>query len=411
MKKTLTVLLLILSCSILTLTAQTWTKMADFPGLPRNLASSFVIGHYAFVGCGINLSGSTNYSDFYKWNQHTNTWSAITAYPGAGQNADICFTIEGKGYVGLGFNGNGKTDFWRFDTISNSWTSMAAYPGAGRYAASYFVIGHKAYVLGGSQGGAPYLQDVWMYDAHTNAWTAKSNYPGGKIEGMFAFTIGNRAYVGGGFDGTNYISSFWEYDTTNDTWTSAASFPFILGGEATGFVLGRKAYVADGWTTLAFHMPLGYIYDTATKAWSSFTNLGTNGIERYYAMSFRVGNYGYICTGTDSTGGASLNDLWQYSDNNFLSTNDIQVSANQQINLYPNPANSNVNLVYSSLSNGKNIVTLTDITGRIINTINLQGTQGCLTIPVSNLANGMYFYSVLDEQQHPIKAGKLIVTH
>lgn len=109
-----------------------WLQKASFPGTPRKNATSFVIGHYAFVGCGADASNY--YSDFYKWNQSTNSWSIIGAYPGGGRDGCSGFTIEGKGYVGLGNDGSARhTDLWRFDTISNAWTQMASLPSSGRY--------------------------------------------------------------------------------------------------------------------------------------------------------------------------------------------------------------------------------------------------------------------------------------
>jgi len=292
----------------------TWTEESTYPGNGRYTSgASFVIGHYGFTGCGTD--GTNNYNDFYKWNQTTNSWSAIANYPGAGYvNAPVSFTIEGKGYVGLGWTGSAAAnDLWRYDTV-NGWLSMATFPGAGRYDASVFVVGHKAYVIGGSTGGPPYLNEVWMYDAHQNTWKQMNACPAGNIEGMSSFAIGNHGYTGGGWNSSAYLTSFWEYDTTNDSWTTTASIPLTngLGGTPQEFVIGSKAYVCDGWNGGSTHaLSDGYVYDTVTKGWSVFTNMGANKIERYYSVAFTIGNYGYICMGKDSLGN-TLKDLWQY---------------------------------------------------------------------------------------------------
>jgi len=303
------------SSMVTTAACGTWSQQANFTGNARHDITAFTIGHYAFVGGGITGSSSSFYNDFYKWNQKSNSWTAIKAYPGLGQDCEISFSIEGYGYVALGRNNGGvTTDVWRYDTGANTWTAMAAFPGAGRYDASVFVLGHKAYVVAGSKGGSPYLNDVWMYDAHQNSWKQMNNCPVGNVEGLSAFAIGNRGYIGGGWNYSNFLSGFWQYDTTNDSWSSIASIPLSggLGGDAEAFVIGSKAYICVGWTSgISTPLTSGYVYDTVTKAWSTFTNMSTNGIVRYYSAAFAIGNDGYICAG-DNSSGADINDLWQY---------------------------------------------------------------------------------------------------
>ncbi|HXP51339.1 MAG TPA: kelch repeat-containing protein, partial [Bacteroidia bacterium] len=296
-------------------TCNLWTKMSDFTGAARDYGTSFTIGHYGFIGCGFN--GSTYYNDFYKWNQTTNTWSAIANYPGAGYYySPVGFTIEGKGYVGLGYGSSGvNKDLWMYDTTSNSWTQKASLPGTARYDAAWFVIGHKVYVIGGSAGGSPYLNDVWVYDAHTNTWKQLNSFPSSEIDGGVGFAIGNNGYVGGGANGTS-ATAFWKYDTTNDSWTSIASFPYSGGvGDGHAFVIGSRGFVCTGQHGGTYlnpvTIPVGYVYDTISKAWSEFTNMGANGNERAYSTAFTIGNNGYIGTGIDSTS-TYQTSFWQY---------------------------------------------------------------------------------------------------
>src|SRR5665213_2612829 len=100
-----------------------------------------------------------------------------------------------------------------------------------------------------------------------------------------AFAIGNRGYVGGGWNSSNNQTAFWQYDSTNDTWASIAAWPMAngLGGSPQAFVIGSKAYCCNGTSASLTTIADGYVYDTVTKAWSVFTNMGANGIERAYA--------------------------------------------------------------------------------------------------------------------------------
>src|ERR1035438_7284445 len=91
------ILILVLFSGYADLFAQnTWTKMAGFPGQARRETNSFSIGHYGIVGGGNN--GSSNFYDFYKWDQNTNSWGSIASYPGTGSYSGLAFSCEGKGY-------------------------------------------------------------------------------------------------------------------------------------------------------------------------------------------------------------------------------------------------------------------------------------------------------------------------
>jgi gliding motility-associated-like protein len=299
-----------------------WTQKANFPGTARYSDVSFTIGHYAFVGCGVSCA-NTYLTDFWKYNSHTNTWTAIPSYPGSGPLSGIGFAIEGKGYVGLGWtSSNGANDLWRYDTITNAWTQMATFPGSGRYATSAFVIGHKAYVVGGSVGGAPYLQDLWVYDAHQNTWTQKANWPGGDVEAFINFSIGNRGYVGDGwYPGCQ--EQMFEYDTTANTWTPIAPPPQAIGITETPdtWVIGAKGYVCTGGNCSDAGQRDGWMYDTVTKSWCEFAYIAAAKLSRGNAVAFTLDNMGYFCTGQD-TNRNCLADLWEYTPSTEINVSD-----------------------------------------------------------------------------------------
>ncbi len=388
-----------------------WTQKSNFTGAARDYAAGFTIGHYGFVGAG-NNGASIFYNDFYEWDQNTNTWSSIAPYPGAGYHySPIGFSIEGVGYIGLGWTGsNAANDLWAYDFVNNSWKQMASLPGTGRYDASVFVVGHKAYIVGGSIGGPPYLQDVWMYDAHTNTWTQMNNSPAGRTDDGVAFTIGNHGYVGGGKDelGPYAYNAFWEYDTTSDSWSSIAPFPILYSptGNSRAFVIGDTAFVCTGTTNNSdpATFPTGYCYDTVSKAWSPFTNMGANGIERGYTVAFTIGNFGYICTGMDSVGNI-LNDLWQWGP---VITGANQLNTGVRVAIYPNPCKGLLNFAYSgNIQCGE--IQITDLTGRIIDFRQINSSNGRMIIDENSLDNGMYFYKLLDSGKL-LSSGKFIIS-
>ena len=400
-------IILVLICANNVKAQSTWTKESNFPGAMRDQAANFSIGHYGFVGAGYN--GSSNYQDFYKWNQTTNLWSAIASYPGTGSVAPISFAINGHGYVGLGEGSGGvQNDLWRYDTGTNSWTAMASFPGSNRYASDVFVVGHKAYIIGGSSGGPPYFNDVWVYDANANTWKQLGNTPMGDVEQLVAFSIGNHGYVCGGYNNPNFLSACWEYDTTNDSWSTIASLPVPISGEA--FVIGSKAYIPEGENSNGT-LSDGYVYDTITKSWTTFTNLGANGIERRWSVAFTVGKYGYIATGYDSLGNY-LKDLWQYypcSDSTLTSIDQVTQEPNE-IGLFPNPSNGLIHLNYSGTEKKEGRFIITDMTGRIVMSRNVSLSKENIAIDASSLTAGLYLYRIETIGNANLSTGKFVIT-
>lgn len=223
-----------------------------------------------------------------------------------------------------------------------------------------------------------------------------------------AFAIGNHGYIGGGKDGTISYNTFWEYDTASDSWTSIASFPIALSptGNSRAFVIDSAAYVCTGTVNNidAHTLPTGYAYDTVSKAWSAYTNMGVNGIERGYSIAFNIGIYGYICTGKDSLGNI-LDDLWQWGPNITTGINIPQSVGSTMV--YPNPGNGILNFEFSGkFQNGE--LQITDLTGRIIDTHKLPEPHGKLTINESSLSDGIYFYKIFDSDKL-LSSGKFVI--
>jgi len=314
MKRVISCVLFLLFCSCSLLGQSDWTKKVNFPGSARSYDVAFSIGHYGFVGVGW-CSGNNYYTDFYKYDTHTNTWSPIANYPGNGQYGCSACTIEGKGYVGLGWDNANFKDFWSYDTNTNTWTQMASFPGKARYSTFPFVIGHKAYFVAGSPNGPPYFYDVWVYDAHQNTWTQLKNYPEtGGVESAIAFSIGNHGYEGDGYYNPGCYTKMYEYDTASDTWTTIAPIPaaYGVGGNPGVFCLGSRAYVASGAQCTSTGLRDGWTYDTVTKSWCEFSYLAGSKLSTGYGVAFAADNHGYISTGFD-TNRVCLNDLWEYT--------------------------------------------------------------------------------------------------
>ena len=82
-----------------------------------------------------------------------------------------------------------------------------------------------------------------------------------------------------------------------------------------------------------------------------------------------------------------------------------EVINNNNVNVYPNPANDFINVDVNGIENAN--ITVYSVTGQeVINTTISNGTQ---KLNVSNLNNGVYIYAVRDLNGEVIKTNKLVV--
>jgi hypothetical protein len=76
---------------------------------------------------------------------------------------------------------------------------------------------------------------------------------------------------------------------------------------------------------------------------------------------------------------------------------------NENIKIYPNPANNQLNISYELLENENAVIQIFDFMGREIKSQNLKETQGIVQIDIQDLSNGNYLLRISDN-------GKLLKT-
>jgi len=74
------------------------------------------------------------------------------------------------------------------------------------------------------------------------------------------------------------------------------------------------------------------------------------------------------------------------------------------LNIYPNPANSEINIQFVSKSSG--ILTLMDAQGKVVLTVEIDEINTIANI--TSLTNGLYFYSFVNRENQQVANGKLI---
>ncbi|MBT1696848.1 T9SS type A sorting domain-containing protein [Fulvivirgaceae bacterium PWU4] len=214
----------------------TWERKADFPGGGREASVEFVINGKAYVGLGFYRSPSFTYTkDFYVYDPATNTWSPIAEFPGVKRAYAAAFVLNGKAYVGLGFSSpNSYADFYEYDPVQNTWRQVADFPKTGN--GSGFAINNTGYVYMGTE--------LYAFDPSagaTGTWTKKADL---KFSAYTAsnFVINNKAYVVGGSSG--YVTQV--YDPSNNTWSMKEPYPSVSYQYTSAFVIDNKGYAGLG---------------------------------------------------------------------------------------------------------------------------------------------------------------------
>ena len=151
----------------------TWTRKADFPGVPRADAACFVIGNKVYITTGypgVTEPGDTiPTNDLWEFDPNANTWAQKATFPGGIMRCGaVGFSIDNKGYIVAGAGPIGQpfyTDYWEFDPQQDSWMSMGRFPGYIRMYAAGIQMLNKGYIVSGWFFDFPGWTDVWEYSS------------------------------------------------------------------------------------------------------------------------------------------------------------------------------------------------------------------------------------------------------
>lgn len=102
-----------------------WTKMADFPGVPRVNGVAFSVNQKGFFGLGVDAEGN-GLRDIWEYDADKNKWTYHSEYPGQGNRYLIALSDKTRAFIGWGYEARnvegssarqqvGCTDFWEFN--------------------------------------------------------------------------------------------------------------------------------------------------------------------------------------------------------------------------------------------------------------------------------------------------------
>lgn len=318
----------------LTLAAQDWSQLSDFPGAGRDDGVSFTIQEKAYCGTGRD-AGFAYRSDFYSFDLSTEQWTTIASMPAGNERQyAMAFSDGTYGYVCGGTNGDYFNDLWRYDPNANSWTELTALPASGRSGGVAFVIGQTAYIAGGRNENNDALEEVWAYEMATDEWTQLSDMPFGGRWRSSGTTQNQLGYLCFGWDeDVVFRSELYEYNPTIDQWSELPVFPGQGRTHVAMNAFDNKLIVFGGWDQQQITYDDLWAFNLLEFNWQQLPSIPAS--ERRGGMSFAHNDIFYYTTGIN-TAAERLVETWKYT----FSTSVGSTNVSSGLKLFPNPVHS-----------------------------------------------------------------------
>ena len=170
---------------------------------------------------------------------------------------------------------------------------------------------------------------------------------------------------------------FTAISATNKGTTNNITFATADEKDLTVFQIERSATGTEGWSNIG---------ELKAKGASIYTFVDANPLTVSY----------YRVRGVELSGKSIVSKIVS------VNTGKAKLAV---LNVYPSPTKNNVTIDFDAVANSNVTVSIKDITGRLVLTKNVKGTEGShnLTLDVSNLSNGVYIVSINDNVSSIVK--------
>lgn len=185
--------------------SNSWTMTAQ---VPKFAMSPVVINNtkYAYViGGRVRTTGAlVQIPDVWRYDPVADSWKKMADFPGIAREGAMSFSTTDKGYM-VGGAGSGfqmvLKDAWQFDFKTESWHQVANIPDeAGNQVGFAFTINGKGYIGGGVINTVLETSTyVYEYDPALNKWTKKERILDSIVFGAASASVNNIGYVLGGY--------------------------------------------------------------------------------------------------------------------------------------------------------------------------------------------------------------------
>lgn len=376
-------------------------KITDFPGTKRDDGTTFTIGNKAYCLTGFQ-EGWNCTRDGFVFDGSNESWSAINIMPSANERQySSSFSYNGFGYVfGGTCGGTCLADLWKYNPGNDSWQSLSALPDSGRMGCSSFILGDKAYIIGGSTSSSQTKNEVWEYDITNNSWQKKNSLPFSGTWRGNGFAISDTGYVCNGVSASGaYVHAIYRYDAQQDSWSALPDFFIASRKYAACAVIDRNACFYGGTDSLSTFTNDFWVFNPSSKNIENYSGLS---LARKGGMAFSLNGYFYYSAGI--AGVNRLNETWK----NDFKVGVEDVENRMKISCFPNPAETELNVLFTNPQHHKFNMLIADIQGKVLYT--KTGIRDEFsTIDVSVLVSGFYILTLLDADKGLQVQGKFAV--
>jgi hypothetical protein len=297
--------------SELVIIGNSWTRVADLPAAARYKAGFFTIGGNIYIGCG--ASEGVTLKDFWKYDPLSNLWSRMADFPGVPRVYALGTADNSFGYMGTGHTADNSSraqlyDFYKYNPGNNLWSNIPDYPDPiNNFFWNYGVsVNGHAYVSLSNvvQNTREIINDSWI--SHPNVSDLMNS------GGNSVFVFGNSFYVicGYRFNTTVINRAVWEYNTLTATWTRKTDFPGPARNLTMSFSIGNYGYMACGTTSDNQQFKDVWRYDPANDKWIRIDDF-PGGI-RSHGVGASSGEFGYAGLGVKLSTITYYNDFWRF---------------------------------------------------------------------------------------------------
>ncbi|MFT6442447.1 MAG: N-acetylneuraminic acid mutarotase [Salibacteraceae bacterium] len=406
----------LLSC-LLAIGQSNWKTKAPFPGVARHhpIAFSLIGNGYVLAGtAGAQAGGADTYvKDFYRYDPISNTWTKMADFPGVARSFSYAVTNDGKAYVGFGISSTNQylNDLWEYDPIANTWKQLASCSCVGRFHPAFVSTANGKLFVGAGGSATGNRKDWYEYNISSNSWLKHPDLPGDTRHHPYFFGIGTDAYVGMGhgttfvpgfrLTSTNIYNDFYKFNTVNNSWTKLSDFPGEGRVAGSQFNNGKYGYIISGENEQHQNFDSGYFYQYTPDldSWIKQESHPGNG-SRWATGTFVVDNMVYLVGGEDASG-LRLNEMLSF-DLSTIEEEETDPNLNvgveslfgeSNFQMFPNPASDVLNFQIDSDS--ETSVCLFDLNGKLITKQTISKSES--TISLVELDPGIYIVQIDNE--------------
>ena len=380
--------------------------------------------YYVFGGTVLSSTKSTT-SNFdacvYKYDPFAKTFTKVCPPAAPGVSGHKALYVNGKMVVFGGSRVTAGKFLPTYDPISQIWTNIEYQygPDARKIKAGAAVIGNFIYYMGGKNFDNSVSNEVWKYDINNNTFTLMSSMP---QSGRYAHQVvahNGTLLVFGGRDENGEQSQMISFDPTSNSWdffdpmgmppmaranNLSGVLPnemWIAGGEtqSTKKSTSSTNFLTDIWKLDLSQTPARWV--KKSEIFIPVTNgVGWISVQNNDTLFYAFGGISEITSTGDTT---VTNNFYRYNITESIveqyhedtqnwggiitSINEIDFNRNINLQIYPNPATSEISL---TIPNNEIIVSIKiyNQNGQLVKQINKPDSQ---KITISDLKTGLYF--------------------